>query len=165
MRRSLLLFVALLLPLWPPTPQTNQPTQSATRPELAQLLHAIDSLMHAQPVDFAAYSALTERSRLRIQELIAGDDLRTAADFLAASKLMSDPSGFYESRRVEHELALTALALGDPAALRRVALTWDGLNWSMGRGQRLGSYTRDGVPNNMDPVPAPRVIRELFKDF
>jgi hypothetical protein len=34
----------------------------------------------------------------------------------------------------------------------------------MGRGQRIGTYMRNGVANNMDPVPAPAVIRELFKN-
>jgi hypothetical protein len=34
----------------------------------------------------------------------------------------------------------------------------------MGHGQRIGVYTRDGVANNMDPVSAPAVIRDLFKD-
>jgi hypothetical protein len=33
---------------------------------------------------------------------------------------------------------------------------------SMGRGQRLGSYVRNGVPSDMDPVPAPTVVRDLF---
>src|SRR5678815_4842433 len=111
---------------------------------------ALDTVMKRQPIDFAAYSALTERSRGRMAELIARDALRTSSDFLAASMLATDPTGFFESRRAEHELALVALVLGHPDALRRVALSWDGLNWSMGRGQRLGSYARDGVPNNMD---------------
>ena len=125
---------------------------------------ALDSVMHKQPIDFTAYSRLTEGSRRRVLELIALDALRTPDDFLVASTLATDPSGFYESRRLEHELALVALVMGQPDALRRVGLTWDGLNWSMGRGQRIGTYTRNGVANNMDPTPAPAVIRELFKN-
>jgi len=172
--RSLTVLVPLLVPSRTVAAQatsathTTQATQTpgtGARPELTELLHTLDSMMHAQPVNFAAYSSFAERSRVRVAELVAADELRTPADFLAASRLMADPSGFFENRRVEHELALTALVLGDTGALHRVALSWDGLNWSMGRGQRLGSYTRNGVPNNMDPVPAPLVIRELFKDI
>jgi hypothetical protein len=125
---------------------------------------ALDGVMKQQPIDFGRYSALTEKYRARIGEMIAGDELRTAADFFTASTLATEPSGFFESRRVEHELALVALALGHPDALQRVALAWDGLNMSMGRAQRLGSYMRNGVANDMDPVPAPAVIRDLFKD-
>src|SRR6478609_755459 len=125
---------------------------------------ALDSVMRKQPIDFTAYSKLTEASRSKVLELISLDALRTPDDFLVASMLVTDPSGFYESRRLEHELALVALVMRQPDALRRVGLTWDGLNWSMGRGQRIGMYTRNGVANNMDPLPAPVVIRDLFKD-
>ena len=125
---------------------------------------AIDAVVKQQPVDFSRYSALAEKNRARIVELIGRDELRTAADFFTASMLASDPGGFFENRRVEHELALVALVLGHPDALRRVELAWDGLNMSMGRGQRLGSYVRNGVANDMDPVPAPAVLRDLFKD-
>jgi hypothetical protein len=140
------------------------PAAPPPRRELAQLQDALSAAMKKQPRDYTAYSELAEQSRSRVQELIARDELRTASDFLAASIVATEPSGFFESRRVEHELALVALVLGHPEAVRRVALTWDGLNWSMGRGQRLGSFQRDGVPTNMDRVPAPNVIRELFKD-
>jgi len=142
----------------------QQPAPHPANPALAELQAALDSVMRKQPIDFTAYSKLTESSRRKVLELISLDALRTPADFLVASTLASDPSGFYESRRLEHELALVALVMGQPDALRRVGLTWDGLNWSMGRGQRIGTYTRNGVANNMDPVPAPAVIRELFKN-
>ena len=142
----------------------QQPASHPANPALAELQAALDSVMRKQPIDFTAYSKLTESSRRKVLELISLDALRTPDDFLVASTLASDPSGFYESRRLEHELALVALVMGQPDALRRVGLTWDGLNWSMGRGQRIGTYTRNGVANNMDPVPAPAVIRELFKN-
>ena len=142
----------------------QQPAAHPANPALAELQAALDSVMRKQPIDFTAYSKLTESSRRKVLELISLDALRTPDDFLVASTLASDPSGFYESRRLEHELALVALVMGQPDALRRVGLTWDGLNWSMGRGQRIGTYTRNGVANNMDPVPAPAVIRELFKN-
>jgi len=142
----------------------QQPAPHPANPALAELQAALDSVMRKQPIDFTAYSKLTESSRRKVLELISLDALRTPDDFLVASTLASDPSGFYESRRLEHELALVALVMGQPDALRRVGLTWDGLNWSMGRGQRIGTYTRNGVANNMDPVPAPAVIRELFKN-
>jgi hypothetical protein len=142
----------------------QQPAPHPSNPALAEMQTALDSVMRKQPIDFTAYSKLTESSRRRVIELIALDALRSADDFLVASTLATDPSGFYESRRLEHELALVAFVMGQPDALRRVGLTWDGLNWSMGRGQRIGMYTRNGVANNMDPVPAPAVIRELFKN-
>jgi len=142
----------------------QQPAPHPANPALAELQAALDSVMRKQPIDFTAYSKLTESSRRKVLELISLDALRTPDDFLVASTLASDPSGFYESRRLEHELALVALVMGQPDALRRVGLTWDGLNWSMGRGQRIGTYTRNGVANNMDPVPAPAMIRELFKN-
>jgi hypothetical protein len=125
---------------------------------------AINAVLQHQPVDNAAYSALIDRSRARVQEMISADELRTASDFFVASLLSTDVTGFYESRRVSHELALTSLVLGHPDALKRVALTWDGLNLSTGSGQRIGSYKRNGVPTDMDPVPAPMLIRELFAD-
>jgi hypothetical protein len=153
-----------LVALHPARASAQQAAPRPSNPELAEMQAALDSVMHKQPIDFTAYSKLTEASRRRVLALIANDALRTADDFLVASMLATDPSGFYESRRLEHELALVALVMGQPDALRRVGLTWDGLNWSMGRGQRIGTYTRNGVANNMDPEPAPAVIRELFKN-
>ena len=132
--------------------------------ELRQRHEELDGFTKKQPFDFSAYEKALERNRDRVAQLIARDSLRSASDFLLASTLAQDPGGFYENRRVEHELALMALVLGDTATVRRVSLTWDGLNWSLGRGQRLGSYKRDGVPTNMDPVPAPAVVRDFFSD-
>ena len=132
--------------------------------ELRQRHEELDSFTKKQAFDFSAYDKALERDRDRVAQLIARDSLRSAHDFLLASTLAQDPGGFYENRRIEHELALMALVLGDTAAVRRVALTWDGLNWSLGRGQRLGSYKRDGVPTNMDPIPAPAVVRDFFSD-
>jgi len=141
----------------------QEPLPAVTR-ELQQLRQELDDISKRQPFDFATYEKALERDRVRVAQLVAGDSLRTAGDFLIASTLAQDPAGFYENRRVEHELALMALVLGDTGAVRRVALTWDGLNWSLGRGQRLGSYKRDGVPTNMDPLPAPKVVRDFFAD-
>ena len=124
----------------------------------------INEVLKHQPVDNAAYMAVIDRARARVQAMIAADELRTPSDFFVASLLSTDLTGFYESRRVSHELALMSLVLGHPNALKRVALTWDGLNLSMGAGQRIGSYKRDGVPTDMDAVPAPAVIRDLFAD-
>jgi hypothetical protein len=158
------MLLSLLVALHAVPAIAQQPAPRPANPALAEMQGALDSVMRKQPIDFTAYSKLTESSRRKVLELIALDALRTPDDFLVASTLASDPSGFYESRRLEHELALVALVMGQPDALRRVGLTWDGLNWSMGRGQRIGTYTRNGVANNMDPVPAPAIIRELFKN-
>ena len=125
----------------------------------------LDSVSKRQPFDFAAYQSLGDSIRPAVFALIEHDSLRTAGDFFAASLLVFDPAGFFESRRVEHEMALASMVLGEPAALKRVALTWDGLNLSMGLGQRIGSYVRNGVPTDMDPEPAPTYVRTVFKDF
>jgi hypothetical protein len=162
--RPTLSVVALLL--MPATSPAQDRAATATTPNqaLAEMDGEIRTMMQRQPIDNAAYSALVERSRARVQAMIERDELRTAGDFYVASRLATDAVGFYETRRVAHELALVALVLGHPDALSRVALTWDGLNLSVGRGQRIGSYKRDGVPTDMDAVPAPEVVRALFSD-
>jgi hypothetical protein len=137
----------------------------ALNPALAKAQQEVNEIVKQRPIDYAKYSAAIEHSRALVYSLIAQDSLRTAADFYTASILSGDPSGFYEYRRVDHELALMSLVLGHPDAIRRVGLTWDGLNWSWGRGQRLGSYKRDGVAMNMDPVPAPPVVAAVFNDL
>jgi hypothetical protein len=139
-------------------------SSSAASQELAEMERGINAVLQHQPVDNAAYSALIDRARARVQSMIAADELRTPSDFFVASMLSTDLTGFFESRRVSHELALVSLVLGHPDAIKRVALTWDGLNLSMGSGQRIGSYKRDGVPIDMDEVPAPTVIRQLLAD-
>ena len=156
--------IILLAGVAPACLAAQQEPLPAVTGELQRLHQELDDISKRQPFDFSAYETALERDRARVAELVARDSLRTAADFLLASTLAQDPTGFYESRRVEHELALMGLVLGDTAAVRRVAFTWDGLNWSLGRGQRLGSYKRDGVPTNMDPVPAPKVVSDFFAD-
>jgi hypothetical protein len=152
MRRALLFLAALAVPL-----SAQQPNR-----ELAALQEAIGAVGKQEPFDYARYQALADSARRRVAAMIERDALRTAADFLAASSLAADPTGWYENRRVEHELALAALVLGHPDAPRRVKQSWDALNWSIGRGQRFGSFARDGVPDNMDPVPAPAVVRRVL---
>ena len=140
-------------------------TAGALNTQLAEAQREVNEITQQRPFDYGKYSAAIERSRALVYSLIAQDSLRTAADFYVGSLLVGDPAGFYEYRRVEHELALMSLVLGHPDALKRVSLTWDGLNWSWGRGQRLGSYKRDGVATNMDPTPAPAAIVAVFTDI
>lgn len=143
----------------------QQPAVAPTEPTLVAMKARLDAASGKQPFDYQAYKALGDSLRPALWRLIEGDKLRTADDFLAASSLAFDPLGFYENRRVEHEMALAAFVLGQPGALRRLAFTWDGLNLSIGRGQRLGSYAPPGgTPKDMDPVPAPEVVRAFFKD-
>jgi hypothetical protein len=163
LRRSLPFAFLLALAVAPAHAQATVALPPSNR-ELVKLKAELDSVMKRQPIDAATYSALIERARARVVALIAHDELRTASDFFVASMLSTDPTNFFENTRVQHELALVSLVLGHPDAMRRVALSWDGLNWSMGSGQRLGSYMRDGVATNMDPIPAPQMIRDLFKD-
>lgn len=137
--------------------------QSAN-PEVLHLKASLDSVTEKRPFEYGAYMKASDKARLATYDLISSDALRTAEDFYLASKMAGDPSGFYESRRVEHELALVALVLGHPDAVKRVAQSWDGLNWSFGRGQRIGSYKRDGVPVDMDEVPAANTVRSFFED-
>lgn len=143
----------------------QQLTVTPSEPALAAMKARLDAASKQQPFDYQAYTALGDSLRPALFRMIEEDRPRTADDFLAASLLAFDPMGFYENRRVEHEMALAALVLGHPGALRRLAFTWDGLNLSIGRGQRLGSYAPPGgTPDNMDPVPAPEVVRGFFKD-
>jgi len=143
----------------------QQAAVTPTEPMLAAMKARLDSASQKRPFDYQAYKALGDSLRPALFRLIEEDRPRTADDFLAASSLAFDPIGFYENRRVEHEMALAAFVLGHPGALRRLAFTWDGLNLSIGRGQRLGSYAPPGgTPKDMDPVPAPEVVRAFFKD-
>jgi hypothetical protein len=136
-----------------------------SNPMLARISARVDSIRKRQPFDFAAFQATTDSLRPILFGLIERDSLRTGGDFLVTSSLIFDPTGFFENRRVEHEMALAALVLGEPGAISRVGFTWDGVNLSMGFGQRIGSYMRDGVPTDMDPAPAPGFVRAVFKDF
>ena len=143
----------------------QNPPSSPLNPSLARMSARMDLASKARPFDFSAYQALGDSVRSVVFRLIELDSLPSAADFLTASLLVFDPTGFFDNRRVEHEMALTALVLGAPNAMRRLAFTWDGLNLSMGLGQRIGSYTNRGVANNMDPVPAPPFVQAIFKDL
>jgi hypothetical protein len=158
-----LLFIPALAVAQGPS-SSSAASRSGPSQELAEMERAVNAVLQRQPVDNAAYAAATDRARARVQAMIAADELRTPSDFFVASLLSTDLTGFYESRRVSHELALVSLVLGHPRALERVALTWDGLNLSTGSGQRIGSYKRNGVPTDMDSVPAPAAIRALFAD-
>jgi hypothetical protein len=144
--------------------QRSSPARVAD-PDLERLRVTLDSAAGSRPFDYNAYMALADSLRPRLFALIEADRPWNAGEFLVASRLAYDPVGFFENRRVEHEMALMAFVLGDSAAWKRLALTWDGLNRSLGRGQRLGSYTREGVALDMDPVPAPAAVRAVFKDL
>lgn len=146
-------------------PQSSTPPGAPSLVTLTQMRGRLDSITRRQPFDFSRYQAVGDSVRLAVFNLIERDSLRTGGDFFAASQLVFDPVGFFENRRVEHEMALASMVLGETAALKRVALTWDGLNLSMGLGQRVGSFTRNGVATDMDPVPAPSVVQKVFKDF
>jgi hypothetical protein len=143
----------------PPAPGT------LSSPALARMRARIDSVEAQTPFDYQRYQSLIDSLRPALFRLIEEDGLRTPGDFFTASSLAFDPSGFFENRRLEHEMALAAFVVGQPGGLQRVAFTWDGLNLSMGLGQRIGSYARDGVPVDMDRVAAPEVVRTVFKDF
>ena len=162
-RTLLILAVATISGVTGAQKSPRQPAPSNAT--LVRLRARLDSINKRQPSNFAAMQALVDSARSEVFGLVERDNLRTPGDFLAASSLIFDPTGFYENRRVEHELALAALVLGERSALQRIAFTWDGLNLSMGFGQRIGSYMRNGVPSDMDPVPAPPVVRAVFKDF
>lgn len=145
--------------------QSAIPVAVPTSPALARMRAQIDSVAERKPFDYQRYQTLTDSLRPMLFRLIEQDSLRTAGDFFSASILVFDQSGFFENRRVDHEMALAAFVLGHPAGLQRVAFTWDGLNMSMGLGQRIGSYARDGVPLDMDRVATPDVVRVVFKDL
>jgi hypothetical protein len=165
MSRSVVLAVFVAAMSFSSIVLAQQPVVTPSEPALVSMKARLDSASKKRPFDYQGYKALGDSLRPALWRLIESDRLRTADDFLAASSLAFDPIGFYENRRVEHEMALAAFVLGHPGAVRRLAFTWDGLNLSIGRGQRLGSYAAPGgTPDNMDPVPAPEVVRAFFKD-
>ena len=141
------------------------PKVTPTNATLARMRARIDSIGQQKPFNFPAYQAVADSFRPVLFNLIERDSLRTGADFFVASSLVFDPFGFFESRRVEHEMALAALVAGQPGVMQRLGFTWDGLNLSMGLGQRIGSYQRNGVASDMDPVPSPPFLRAVFRDF
>jgi hypothetical protein len=77
MRRVLTtLTTGLLLSPWAVEAQSGTASSLVSR-ELSEMQRAITVVMQKQPVDFAAYSALAEKNRARVAELIARDELRT----------------------------------------------------------------------------------------
>lgn len=130
--------------------------------ELKALKASVDTQMQKTPFNYAAYSAAIEEAREAVYGMIRSDKLVTSEDFFLASILADDPTGFYESRRVQHELALTALVLGHPEGVSRVKITLDALYLSIGRGQRFESFKSFSGSLNMDTVRSPEVVRNVF---
>src|SRR5436190_21296156 len=85
----------LSIALDPAGANAQQPAASVpprpSNPALIEMQAALDTVMRKRPIDFMAYSKLTESTRARVVDLIARDELRTATDFLAASMLVTDP--------------------------------------------------------------------------
>jgi hypothetical protein len=89
--------------------------------------------------------SMAERDHLRnqrIREIIAAGELRTAADFANAALVMQH-SGKFSGYQTAHELAVSALILGDQGRGRwLVAATYDRLLGSIGHQQRFGTQYR-----------------------
>jgi hypothetical protein len=146
------------------TPARAQPAAPRDNPILIRMDSGVQEIAGRPAFDYDAYLVAADSNRVILQQLLAEDQVRTPGDFFHASSAVSDLGGYYENRRIEHEMALMALILGHPDAAKRFALTWDALHFSLGRGQRLGRYTRDGVPYKMALNPAPSLVREWFAD-
>lgn len=92
-----------------------------------------------QPISWGKITPLIEKQWIRVDELVNQDKLLSGGDFYIASQLAEDPSGWFEQRQKQHELAISALLLDEPNAPRLVAHTWDQLMLSIGRKQRFGT--------------------------
>src|SRR6185436_1921947 len=76
---------------------------------------------------------------LRTREIIAAGELRTAADFSAASLVMQHSSHF-SGYQIAHELAVCSMLLGDRGRGRwLIAATYDRMLGSIGHDQRFGT--------------------------
>lgn len=161
---SILLLSALLARIPLATAQTSPASSMpmATNRELQRLDSTVAAAERRTPFDAAASEAARMIARTRLWWLIAADSVRTPSDFLVASNLAGD--SFFESRRVQYELALAGFVSDRATAISYVTRAWDGLTFSLGQGQRIGTFLRDGVLIGMDH-PAPSLVRSAFKDL
>ncbi|HSI72509.1 MAG TPA: hypothetical protein VK934_04985 [Fimbriimonas sp.] len=105
--------------------------------------------------------------RAAILKMIEEDRVGTAKDFLRASALYDDSSGWYEARRSQHEYALMALALGETGAPSALKRTWDFLMASMGQRPRFGFMKPSPqfpLPERLQSVPPPPVLQAVFDE-
>jgi hypothetical protein len=87
----------------------------------------------------------------RVREIIEAGGLRTANDFARAA-LVLQHGGHFDSYRLAHELAVTALLLGDNDLGRwLVAATYDRMLESVGHLQRYGTQSTGPIVGAKDP--------------
>jgi hypothetical protein len=136
-----------------------------TNPDLLKMQKSLDDAVATK--DWRKIQKLTNANREAVVEMLAKDKLQTGGDFLAAAKVIDDATGWYENRRLQHELTVTAMALGDPEAAAQFTRTWDGLLISMAWGQRFGTLkAEDAKPGDRYFVnPPPLIVLQVFSDI
>jgi hypothetical protein len=134
-------------------------TSSRQAPTLDDLQKTVDQYSKAPNYDFAKLTQVNEA----VFALAEKDAIRTPADFLRASSLISGLRGNFDVIRVKHELCLAALAGGDKGARQEIKKTWDALLISTGREQRVGTML---IPDmeKFKVSPAPKSVRNVLMD-
>jgi hypothetical protein len=154
----LLVFAGFQRPSPLPVPIHDNPELAALETKSNELLKEgkYQDLMKGAP-----------QQRTTVLRMIEADQVGTAKDFLRASLLYDDPSGWYEIRRVQHEYALMALVLGDPGAPKALERTWDFLMASMGQHPRFGfmkATPQFPLPERLQAVFPPPALKSVFDD-
>jgi hypothetical protein len=141
------------------------PVPATDNAELGALDQKVSELLKA--AKYQELMKMAPDNRAAILKMVDADQIGTGVDFLRASNLYDDPMGWFETRRSQHEFALTALSLGQPKTNEALKRTWDMLLVSMGKRQRFGFMKVD--PKNdpegkyaVDPVPL--AMRRVFDD-
>ncbi len=130
-------------------------------------LKALADAQKAAGGDYVALVRADVRNLRALKAMMDADELKTGADFLAASGLAMNAPG-YETRLLSHEWAITALFLGEKGAGERIRLTWDILQRSAGHPTRLGALK--GRPDaegkrsllNPDPDGPPPIVAAVL---
>lgn len=75
-----------------------------------------------------------------VTHLVEADGLHTATEFARAARLVTNPFFKLEAAQLRHELAMTAIALGDLDCADMLAATWDEVILATGRPRPFGIF-------------------------
>ncbi|MEZ0326634.1 MAG: hypothetical protein ACAH95_12080 [Fimbriimonas sp.] len=145
--------------------RTPLPVPAQDNPRLAEIEKTGNDLI--KEGKYAELMKGAPAQRAEILKMIEADQLGTATDFIRASKLYDDPTGWYEVRRSEHEYALMALALGSKDAPTNLRRTWDFLMASLGQHPRFGfmkSSPQFPLPERLLSIYPPAALRRIFDE-
>lgn len=128
-----------------PTPTAPAAATAAVSDELAALYRADQadrSPGPGAPRDFfVGLEARDAARQRRVMELYGAGQLRTGPDFFHAAMVLQHGPGA-EASLLAHELAMAALALGEPRARGLAAASLDRFLVRVGRPQRFGTQSR-----------------------